>query len=71
MFIVEKLTEDDKLLPEELIGEVNSGVDYAGAVGSDGVSDVSDADGVEMFAVARLLHKNLQNKHNFQTDLMI
>ena len=61
MFIVEKLTEDDKLLPEELIGEVNSGVDDAGAVGSDGVSDMPDADGVEMFAVASLLHKYLQN----------
>ena len=61
VFIVEKLTEDDKLLPEELIGEVNSGVDDAGAVGSDGVSDVPDADGVEMFAVASLLHKYLQN----------
>ena len=61
MFIVEKLTEDDKLLPEELVGEVHRGVDDAGPVGSDGVSDVPDADGVEMFAVASLLHKYLQN----------
>ena len=61
VFIVEKLTEDDKLLPEELVGEVDGGVDDAGAVGSDGVGDVSDADGVQMFAVARLLHKDLHN----------
>ena len=62
MFVVEKLTEDDKLLPEELIGEVDGSVDDAGAVGSDGVSDVSDADSVQVFAVARLLHENLFNK---------
>ena len=66
VFIVEKLTEDDKLLPEELVGEVHRGVDDAGPVGSDGVSDVADTDCVQMLAVARLLHKNLQNKQEIK-----
>ena len=64
MFVIQKLREDNKLLPEELVGKVHGGVDDPGAVSPDGVSDVSDADGVQVFAVACLLNENLrQEKH--------
>ena len=45
MFIIEKLWEDGKLLPEELVGEVDGGVDDPGAVSADAVGDVADGDG--------------------------
>ena len=66
VLIVEELREDGELLPEELVGEVHRGVDDAGPVGSDGVRDVADTDCVQMLAVARLLHKNLQNKQEIK-----
>ena len=59
MFIVEELREDTELLPEELIGEVDSSVDDASSMSPDGVGNVSDADGVQMFAVAGLFNENL------------
>lgn len=59
MFIIEELGEDTELLPEELIGEVNGGVDDARSMCSDRVGNVSDADGVEMLAVTGLLYENL------------
>ena len=64
MFIIKELREDNELLPQELVGEVDGGVDDAGAVGPDGVSDVPDADGVQVLAVACLLHENLENNLN-------
>ena len=35
MLVIEKLREDGKLLPKELIGEVDSRVDDSGPVGAD------------------------------------
>ena len=60
MFIIEKLREDNKLLPEELVSEVDGGVDDSRAMCSNGVSDMSDTDGVQMLVVAGLFHKHLQ-----------
>ena len=62
MFIIEELREDAELLPEELVGEVDGGVDDACAMSSDGVGNVSDADCVQMFIVTCLLHENLQKE---------
>ena len=59
--IKKDLRKNGKFLPEELVGEVDGGVDDAGAVGPDGVSDVPDADSVEVLAVAGLLYENLNN----------
>ena len=59
MFIIKELREDNELLPQELVGEVDGGVDDAGAVGADAVGHVADGDGVEVLAVAGLLHKHL------------
>ena len=71
VLIVEELREDGELLPEELVGEVDGGVEDAGAVGADGVGHVADADGVQVLVVTRLLHKHLhveifrRNLHNY------
>ena len=62
MFIIKELREDNELLPQELVGEVDGGVDDPRAVGPDRVGDVSDADCVQMFIVTRLLHENLQKE---------
>ena len=59
MFIIEKLRKDNKLLPEELVGEVDGGVDDSRSVCSDGVGDMSDTDGVQMLVVTGLFHKHL------------
>lgn len=59
MFIIKELREDNELLPEELVGEVDGGVDDPRAVGPDRVGDVSDADCVQMLVVTGLFHKYL------------
>ena len=66
MFIIKELREDNELLPQELVGEVDGGVDDPRAVGPDRVGDVSDADCVQMLVVTGLFHKYL----NFHFSLL-
>ena len=59
VFVVQELRENKELLLEELVGEVDGGVGNACAVGSDGVGDVADGDGVEVLVVTRPLDEDL------------
>lgn len=59
MFIVHELREDEELLTKELICEVDGGVHDPCTVGTDGVGNVADVDGVEMLVVAGTFHKDL------------
>ena len=59
VLVEEELREDEELFAQELVGEIDGRVDDAGAVRSDRIGHVSDADGVEMLAAARLLGEEL------------
>lgn len=43
-------------------GTTHSGVHYADAMGSNGVGNVTDVDGVQVLVVAGSLHKYLQRR---------
>ena len=51
MLIIQKLRKDEEFLAQKLVGEVDCGVHDSRAVCSDGVGDVTDVDGVQMFVV--------------------
>ena len=51
VLIVQKLRKDEEFLAQKLVSEVDSGVHDSRAVCSDGVGDVTDVDGVQMFVV--------------------
>ena len=51
VLIVQKLRKDEEFLAQKLVSEVDSGVHDPRAVCSDGVGDVTDVDGVQMFVV--------------------
>ena len=51
VLIVQKLRKNEEFLAQKLVSEVDSGVHDPRAVCSDGVGDVTDVDGVQMFVV--------------------
>ena len=51
VLIVQKLRKDEEFLAQKLVSEVDSGVHDSRTVCSDGVGDVTDVDGVQMFVV--------------------
>ena len=51
VLIVKKLRKDEEFLAKKLVSEVDSGVHDSRAVCSDGVGNVADVDGVQMFVV--------------------
>ena len=51
MFIVQKLRKNEEFLAQKLVSEVDCGVHDPRAVCSDGVGDMTDVDGVQMFVI--------------------
>ena len=66
MLIVHELGEDKELLGQELVGEVDGGVHYAGAVRTNRVGDVTNVDRVQVLVIARPFNKNLVNNKQSQ-----
>lgn len=60
VLIVQKLWKDEELLAQKLVSEVDGGVHDSRAVCSNGVGDVTDVDGVQMFVVWRQFNENLK-----------
>lgn len=54
MVVKKKLAENMKALRQILVHEVDGSVCNAGSVSPDGIGDMSDAYGVEMFAILRI-----------------
>ena len=51
VLIIQKLRKDEEFLAQKLVSEVDCGVHDSRAVCSDGVGDVTDVDGVQVFVV--------------------
>lgn len=60
VLIVKKLREDEEFLAQKLVREVDGSVHDSRAVSSDGVRNVTDVDGVQMFVVRRQFNENLK-----------
>ena len=71
MFIVEELWKYEELLPEKLVSEVDSSVHYTWAMCSDGIGNMTNVDGVQVFVVGSSLHKNLEVEQFKNNDTVL
>ena len=71
MFIVEELWKYEELLPEKLVSEVDSGVHYTWAMCSDGIGNMTNIDGVQVFVVGSSLHENLKVEQFKNNDTVL
>lgn len=60
VLIVKKLWKDEEFLAQKLIGEVDGSVHNSRPVSSDGVRNMTDVDGVQVFVVRRQFNENLK-----------